>query len=290
MPLYVPLDVDFASDAKFLAAGPLAGYLYISSLALAKRTQSDGRIEREQLAVIALGIPKPQPLAETLVKVGLWDETQSGWQITSWLKRNKSKAQLEQDREKKRLAAVKANHTRWHADEPSGDCPFCDPVRIDPPIGTPIESGIQVKEKSEGESEGETAPERVPTHHDLLRPNAAPPLFQEVDDIVAVLVHAHGADAVSDAVRQLTDQRLRFPFPSSVRAALEAVLGPLPADAKPTVLDETARAQVALMERNRRRSSGAFDCPKCEDSGVCEVEDAAGLTLVDCDCKYRRTA
>lgn len=132
MSLYVPLDVDFASDSKFLAAGPVAGYLYISSLALAKRTLSDGNIDREQLAVIGVGIPKVEQQAQRLVEVGLWTATKDGWRITSWLKRNKSRAQVEADRERKREASVKANHVRWHSDEPSDDCPLCDPNRIGP--------------------------------------------------------------------------------------------------------------------------------------------------------------
>lgn len=130
---------------------------------------------------------------------------------------------------------------------------------------------------------GGVTPERVPAHHDLLRPDATPTLLSEVDDLVAVLVHTHGADAVTDAVRQLTDQRLRFPFPSNVRTALESILGPL----KPVVVDEATRAQTARMERNRRRREGEFDCQVCEDSGVIELDDGS---CDDCDCKYRRAS
>lgn len=153
MPLYVPLDVDFATDSKFLAAGPVAGYLFIASLALAKRTQSDGKIDRAQLVAISIGVPTPEKQAARLVEVGLWTETKTGWQIASWLKRNKSRAELAEIKERKRLAALKANHKRWHSDEPSDECPFCDPNRI----GLPIENGIQVKGKGEGETKGEAA-------------------------------------------------------------------------------------------------------------------------------------
>lgn len=160
MPLYVPLDVDFATDPKFLAAGPLAGYLYISSLALAKRTMVDGVIERPQLAVIAIGLDDPWNLADKLVEVGLWTETSTGWRITGWLKRNKSRAQIVEAQKRKKEHAARANHERWHvAGKTSPTCPHCDPPTepltdrsTDPES---IQSGLQVEEKEETKEEAE---------------------------------------------------------------------------------------------------------------------------------------
>lgn len=123
MGLYVPLDVNFPSDDKILAAGPAAAYLYVCSLAFSKRNGSDGLIRTAQLP--ALGVPKPAALAGALVSVGLWLVVDEGWQIAAWLKHNKSKAELDAKAEQKRLAAVKANHERWHDKKPSDDCPLC---------------------------------------------------------------------------------------------------------------------------------------------------------------------
>jgi hypothetical protein len=123
MGLYVPLDVNFPSDDKILAAGPAAAYLYVCSLAFSKRSGSDGLIRTAQLP--ALGVPKPERLAQTLVEVGLWRVVENGWQIVAWLKHNKSKADLDANAERKRQAAVKANHERWHTDKPSEECPLC---------------------------------------------------------------------------------------------------------------------------------------------------------------------
>jgi hypothetical protein len=130
MSLYVPLDVDYASDDKLIEAGPLAELLYIRGLAFCKRTMSDGRIKRAQLTVVAHGIPSARKHVYQLVDVGLWRETSDGWAIVAWLKRNKSAAQIRSDSETKKAASALANHRRWHigeGKEPSFSCPHCYP-------------------------------------------------------------------------------------------------------------------------------------------------------------------
>jgi len=135
MGLFVPLDVDYQFDPKIIAAGPIAGEcLFIRSLALAKRTLSDGAIDRTQLAALTLGLPgKPASHAAKLVEVGLWSTTDNGWQISAWLKRNSSSASIAANADRKRDAAVKANHERWHVGpqgRPKPDCHLCtDPLR-----------------------------------------------------------------------------------------------------------------------------------------------------------------
>jgi hypothetical protein len=129
--LYVPLDVEFASDDKIMRAGPLAELLYVRGLAFCKRTMSDGVITREQLAIVARGIGKPYWQAARLVEEGLWNATGSGWEVVTFLRRNKSKLAIETDREVRRNAAQKANHDRWHVGDqgkPSTSCPLCRPI------------------------------------------------------------------------------------------------------------------------------------------------------------------
>lgn len=127
MALFVPMDVDFPSDPKFLKAGPVAGYLYFSSLALCKRTKSDGFIAVEQLPSLCVGFPgKPSSHAQRLVEAGLWVEVDGGWNAPAYVKRNPTRAQVDEKAERKRAASVKANHDRWHSDtKRSDDCPHC---------------------------------------------------------------------------------------------------------------------------------------------------------------------
>ena len=59
MSVYVPLDVEYASDDKIIEAGPMAELVYVRGLAFCKRTLNDGEITRAQLAVVAVGISSP---------------------------------------------------------------------------------------------------------------------------------------------------------------------------------------------------------------------------------------
>lgn len=158
--LYVPLDVDFPSDPKFLRAGPVAGYLYFVSLALIKRTKSDGIIASEQLATLCVGFPgKPDTHAARLVEAGLWEPVEGGWTAPAYLKRNPARAQVEEKSERKRLASVKANHDRWHSDgKRSDDCPHC--IRPPSDFGGPPDPVASPSPKPETEPEPETAPLR----------------------------------------------------------------------------------------------------------------------------------
>lgn len=127
--LYVKLDAEYASDDRLIEAGPLAELLYVRGLCFCKRTMVDGTITRRQLAAVALGIPSPEKHARTLVDVGAWAETDTGWTITAWLKRNKSVEQICAEREAKRAASVLANHTQHHVGpgkKPSPKCELCN--------------------------------------------------------------------------------------------------------------------------------------------------------------------
>lgn len=163
--LYVQLDVDFATDDKILAAGPLAAYMYICGLALAKRTLSDGIIRTPQLAAISLGLPgRPAKHASMLVEVGLWEQVDGGWHITSWGKRNKSSADIRARSEANRQASIRANHERWHAGGKRSDsCPLCFPNRIPNRNGngsaTRLRSeSTELEVETESETETETDP------------------------------------------------------------------------------------------------------------------------------------
>lgn len=140
--LYVPLDVEFATDPKIITAGHTAAYLYICSLAHAKRAQNDGRIARQQLPYLAPGLPgKPEKHAATLVAVGLWEQHPDGYAIAAWLKHNLSAGDLQAQEDERSARGVLANHLRHHADKGivMASCPHCSPSQTGPltvPNGT----------------------------------------------------------------------------------------------------------------------------------------------------------
>lgn len=159
MSLFVPLDVDYASDDKLIEAGPMAELLYVRGLAFCKRTMSDGHIRRSQLTAVGLGIPSASKHAQRLVDVGAWTVTSYGWRVSSWLKRNKSAAQIRLESDTKKKNSILANHRRWHVGEgkePSISCPHCYPTpdpRSDPNWETPsdsTETEVEVEPEVEG--------------------------------------------------------------------------------------------------------------------------------------------
>lgn len=153
-----------------------------------------------------------------------------------------------------------------HGDQPDDHDDGQDEAQGDDP-------GVKNQEqKTETGDRGQ--PPRRCTWHDLLRPDAGPPLLFELDDDVERLCDVHGPERVDIAIRALMDRRLRFPFPSHVRKALEAELGEPPAEPS---------AQTARIERSERRRAGLYDCEDCHDLGVVEGDDG----FVDCECKYR---
>lgn len=161
MGLFVPLDVDYQMDAKVIDAGIYGELLYVRALAFAKRTMSDGKIRTAQLGPLALGIPKPPQVAARLVEVGLWLVHAEGWLIAAWSKRNQSAEAITAKSDRKRLAAQKANHERWHVGEegkPSDSCPLCSEVGSDSDA-----SRIRARTRSEStETETETEEESYP--------------------------------------------------------------------------------------------------------------------------------
>lgn len=127
------------------------------------------------------------------------------------------------------------------------------------PVGLPDESrsdtgsvedeyaaggGGELEVKQEGERT-----KRVPQWHDLLRADADPSLLQELDDDIAALCDAHGADRVSHAVAALLAEwnGSRRRWPSDVRKALDARIGPASSDPPRPKVVESVDDQIARL-------------------------------------------
>lgn len=174
--LYVPLDVNFATDDKILAAGPTAAYVYVCSLAFAKRTMSDGLIKRGQLAVVAPGVTgNIRRHAMKLVDVGLWAEVDEGWLIAAWSKRNLTADAVRSRAQQKRERAQKANHERWHINgRRSDDCPYCDPHNDPQTIPDGLQQGpLEDPKRNSIEKRIPSDPNKDDTEHTLDRPTLA---------------------------------------------------------------------------------------------------------------------
>ena len=92
--IHVQLSVDYADDPKIIAAGERAEVLFLRALCLMKRTLSDGFVHDNQLA--RFGLPGVKARADALVREGLWERVDAGYLCPSFLKRNKSRAEVEE--------------------------------------------------------------------------------------------------------------------------------------------------------------------------------------------------
>lgn len=134
--LIFPLDVEYASDDEFIEAGPMAELLFIRAGCFIKRKKLDGRLRKSQLPLVAANIPNPKRHASTLVDVGLWVDEGDAWSVPSYLKHNKSKAEIEAQREIQRESGERGNHERWHVNgedgpKPSPKCRYCIEERME---------------------------------------------------------------------------------------------------------------------------------------------------------------
>ena len=122
---FVPLDVNYPRDPAIRKAGPDAELLYLRGLAFAKQANTDGVIYDYDLDVVGVGLPRLAARRDALVREGLWETTDDGWHIRSWTRWNQTEEEKAEVREKKRQAAIRTNHKRYHGDDPDPECPHC---------------------------------------------------------------------------------------------------------------------------------------------------------------------
>lgn len=89
---WVRLDDQFTEHPKVVAAGPLAGWLYVCGLTYCARQLTDGFIPRAQLRRL-LPTGGVDRLAARLVTVGLWEPADDGYRVHDFLNYNASREQ-----------------------------------------------------------------------------------------------------------------------------------------------------------------------------------------------------
>ena len=128
---YVPLDVNYPSDAAIRMAGEAAELLFVRGLAYCKRTKTDGFIPEYDLPVVAVGLRSVPKRVAALVAHGLWTKESGGWRVRSWPKWNRPAAREAEFVEGQSKAGTKGNHERWHVGRnvTDSDCEWCNPNR-----------------------------------------------------------------------------------------------------------------------------------------------------------------
>ena len=123
--IFVPVDVNLASDGEIIRAGATAELLYRRGLEHVKKANRDGIIYHAELGDFTRGIASPAKQAAALVHVGLWVDNGDSWLVKGWLKWNLSLAEQEAERERKRIGAMKTNHSKGRHGTPQEGCPDC---------------------------------------------------------------------------------------------------------------------------------------------------------------------
>jgi len=102
---YAPLSCSYYLDDAIMAAGERAEVLFCRSLAFASNADANGFITERQVTVLGVGLAGVKQRVDALVREGVWEEVDGGYQIRAWLKWNKSAEEigrhLKQDRERK---------------------------------------------------------------------------------------------------------------------------------------------------------------------------------------------
>ena len=173
--LFLPLDIEYASDDEFIEAGPLAELLFIRASCFIKRKRQDGQLRHNQLPLISNGIKASRQHAAKLVEVGLWIDEGDHWFVPSYLKHNPSNAEIKASTDIAKEAGIKGNHERWHVGEdgkPNSKCPICVAERVANPIGTPIAPPIGGGNRvGSPTTETEPVPEPVPPPKPVPEPS-----------------------------------------------------------------------------------------------------------------------
>lgn len=266
--LFVPLDVEYDSDDKMIEAGPMAELLYVRGMAFAKRTGSDGNIRRSQLVIVGRAIPNASKQAHALVRVGAWVETDEGWHIAAWLKRNKPMAEIAADKHRRKAASQKANHDQYHTGpggKPSSTCPLCSP-KSEPKSDASTEPKSAPKGR---EGKGEPKPEPEPEGREGNSVGSVSGSTGETttDDriIEAIETHAKHVSAGKDKPKRYADS-VRENDMKEHLADMEAWL----IDNPDGTADELA-AEVLGVKRTTHRTPAWHadpDCPQCAGDGL----------------------
>ena len=242
MGLYVPLDVEYASDDRIMEAGAMPELLYIRALCWCKKNpKTDGAFSWAQLSTFAHGIKSARTHAETLIETGLFEATDKGARVSSWLKRNKSGEDIMAAQAMASVLGQQGNHERWHTGpegKPSPKCPLClashksgAPIapRSAPPIGVASPKEKE-EEKPKEEPKGKEEEEGTPVvSADMSKSEATPAPDDDMGSII---------DQIITRCAHRRTEAHRPDNPTAYKTSIEADMNRTERDAIATMLRE----------------------------------------------------
>lgn len=193
MALYVPLSVEWADHPKLIRAGLAGRGLHALTLAIAKRLETDGWVDR--LLLHREGAD--DELIDRLVDLRLLDIDPAHPDAVrphNWHRHNPSQGAIDATREAKAEAAKKGNHKRWRHDGPYESCPTCHPK---PQVVAPSET---VRDRSDptGSPKPESESETEPSPSEPATPTPAGSAVARGKQAAIVIARDQIADRVLD--------------------------------------------------------------------------------------------
>lgn len=107
------LDDQFPKHPKVLPLSDAAFRLHVAGICYCAQYETNGRIAAEMVPLL---VPRFRTRSlDELSRRGLWMPHSDGWEIHDYLEWNRSKEQIEAERERKRKAGRKGAEKRWSA-------------------------------------------------------------------------------------------------------------------------------------------------------------------------------
>lgn len=119
--VWVKLDDGFFRNRKARLAGKDGRALFLAGLCYCGATLTDGHIATVDLSVIAAEADVKPAVANTLVKVGLWEKVDDGWLVHDYTHYNRLAADVKKDRDEGRERAARSRERARNADGTFGD-------------------------------------------------------------------------------------------------------------------------------------------------------------------------
>lgn len=125
---WVKLDDGFFRNSKARAAGMNGRSLYLAALCHCAAALTDGHITKADLRVIAAeaDVLRPKNVVRTLVELGLWHETEDGWQVNDYNVYQRSAQTVRRERDEARKRAAQSAERARRARDSSAEAAPAD--------------------------------------------------------------------------------------------------------------------------------------------------------------------
>lgn len=145
----------FWRSPKYVGLSLSAVGLAAAGVSYCYEHSTDGKLPKGVPSIAAaLGLQQGQvkKAMQELIGRTIWTEERDHTQIVGYLEHNPSAVEVRDHRAKKKAAAIKANHARWHEKSPDPDCPLCSSEpdsESDTPTDSEQESSAETKSRGD---------------------------------------------------------------------------------------------------------------------------------------------